>query len=275
MSLALCLGACHSSGHADKKDSTLLDSISAGHRLDSMALRDPSVDGNDSINLVNLKAKFEDAPIPFAGLWVSEDYVNGVLRGKSLRESQDSGVNCIVIPARTLQHTIWIYGFHEGGGGIVFVKKGADYFTYSLYNGQRVDTLQTLTGGRLRIGHSNYIQVGEKDSTQYDMGVLEQLVFAGRYLRSAAGDTAIFEKNGKIEGLDSLGWYEPEVDYIGEPTSVDHIRMGRDKKHLNDYAFRIVGDTLMIYTIDCLKIIGDDCVEDTLLRRLYALPKLK
>jgi hypothetical protein len=275
IALALCLGACHSPGQADKKDSTLLTSTSNGHSVDSVNPRDPSVEGNDSINLVNLKAKFEDAPIPFAGLWVSEPYVNGVRQGKPLRELQGSETSCIVIPARTLQHTIWIYGFHEGGGGVVFVKKGDDYFTYTLYNGKCADTLQTLADGRLRIGHSNYIRIGEKDSTVYDMGVLEQLLFAGRYLRSNAGDTAVFSKNGKIEGLDSLGWYEPVIDYIGDPTSVDRIRVGRDKKHLNDYAFRIVGDTLMIYAIDCLQYADKDCVSDTLGRRMYALPKLK
>lgn len=274
-SLTLCLGACHSPGHTDIKDSTLLKASSVGGRQDSTALRDPSAESNDSIDLAKLKAKFEDAPIPFTGLWVSESYVNGIRQGKSLREAQEGKPNCIAIPARTLQETIWIYNFHEGGGGVVFVKKDADYFIYSVYNGKCTDTLQNLADGRLRIGDENYIRVGERDSAEYDMGVLEQALFAGRYLRSNAGDTAVFSKNGKIEGLDSLGWYEPQIDYISDPTSVDHIQLGRDKKHLHDYAFRIVGDTLMIYAIDCLQHADGDCVSDTLGRRLYALPKLK
>jgi len=268
--LALSLGACHSPGHSDKKDSS---SISAGRSRNSATLRDSSVNAGDSVTLIRLKAKFEDAPIPFSGLWVSEDYVNGVRQGKPLRESQGSETRCIVIPARTLQETIWIYGFHEGGSGIVFVKKGADYFTYSLYDGHPVDTLQVLGSDRLRIGRSNFIRVGERDSTQYDIGVLEQLLFAGRYLRSNAGDTAVFTKSGKIEGLDSLGWYEPMIDYVGDPTSVDHIRLGRDKEHLNDYAFRFAGDSLMIYSIHCLQQADGDCVSDTLGARMYILKK--
>lgn len=274
ISLALCLGACQSSGHSDKKDSTLVKSIFTGHPSDSAILHDSSIDASDSIILIRLKAKFEDAPIPFSGLWVSEHYVNGVRQGKLLSELQDTGTRCIVIPARTLQETIWIYGFHEGSGGVVFVKKGADYFIYSLYDGHPVDTLQVLGGDRLRIGRSNYIRVGERDSTQYDLGVLEQLLFAGRYLRSNAGDTAVFTKSGKIEGLDSLGWYEPVIDYVGDPTSVDHIRLGRDKEHLNDYGFRFAGDTMMIYSIDCLQQAGGDCVSDTLGTRMYILKKL-
>jgi len=272
--LALCLGACQSFGHSDKKDSTSVKSISAGHSQDSALLRDSSIDAGDSITLLRLKAKFEDAPIPFTGLWVSEHYVNGVRQGKPLRELQGGETRCIVIPARTLQETIWIYGFHEGGGGVVFVKKGPDYFTYSLYDGHPVDTLEVLGGDRLRIGRSNYIRVGERDSTQYDLGVLEQLLFAGRYLRSNAGDTAVFSKNGKIEGLDSLSWYEPVIDYTGDPTSVDHIRLGRDKEHLNDYGFRFVGDTMMVYSIHCLQQADGDCVSDTLGRRMYVLQKL-
>jgi len=155
----------------------------------------------------------------------------------------------------------------------VFVKKGADYFTYSLYDGHPVDTLQVLGSDRLRIGRSNFIRVGERDCTQYDLGVLEQLLFAGRYLRSNAGDTAVFTKSGKIEGLDSLGWYEPMIDYVGDPTSVDHIRLGRDKEHLNDYAFRFAGDSLMIYSIHCLQQADGDCVSDTLGARMYILKK--
>ncbi|HEY8968765.1 MAG TPA: hypothetical protein VIM64_06725 [Puia sp.] len=224
--------------------------------------------------MIRLKAKFEDAPIPFSGLWVSEHYVNGVRQGLPLRELQGGETRCIVIPARTFQETMWIYGFHEGSASVVFVKKGADYFTYSLYDGHPVDTLRALADGRLRIGQSNYIRVGERDSTQYDLGVLEKLLFAGRYLRTNVGDTAVFSKNGKIEGLDSLGWYEPVVDYVGDPTSVDHIRLGRTKDRLNDYAFRFAGDTLMIYSIHCLQQADGDCVSDTLGDRMYVLKKL-
>ena len=57
--------------------------------------------------------------IPFNGLWVNEHYVNEIRQGKPLRESQDTGTRCIVIPTRTLQVTRCIYGFHEGGEGMV------------------------------------------------------------------------------------------------------------------------------------------------------------
>jgi len=156
MAFALCLGACHSSGHPDKKDSTSSIVNSASHPSDPANLSEPSGDGNDSVNLAKLKAKFEDAPNPFKGLWVSEPYVNGIRRRKPVHELQDSEMRCIVTPARTLQATMWIYGFHEGSGGVVFVKNGSDYFTYSLYNGRCADTLQSLGDDRLRIGRQLY-----------------------------------------------------------------------------------------------------------------------
>jgi hypothetical protein len=119
------------------------------------------------------------------------------------------------------------------------------------------------------------IRLGQKDTSLSDLGVLEQLLFTGRYRRQDAAETAIFENNGRIQGLDSLGWYEPVIDYADFPTNIDHIRLGKDKEHLNDYGLRVVGDTIMIYSIDCLNHTDGDCVLDTLGHQMYALLKLK
>ena len=94
-------------------------------KSDISHLSDSAINTSDSIALSKLKARFADAPIPFNGLWVNEHYVNEIRQGKPLRESQDTGTRCIVIPTRTLQVTRCIYGFHEGGEGMVLVKKGS------------------------------------------------------------------------------------------------------------------------------------------------------
>lgn len=277
ISFALCFGACQFSSHSDNKDkdSTSLQENSARHPLDPTATpSDSEINASDSVALLKLRESFTDAPIPFEGLWVNEHYVNEIRQGKTLRQSQDT-MRCIVIPGRTLQMTRWIYGFHEGGEGMVLVKKGSGYFTYSLYSGLCVDTLWVPVDERLRIGRDYYIRVGEEVSTSPDLGVLEQLLFAGRYLRLNAAVAVVFAKNGKVEGLDSLGFYEPVIDYVGYPTNVDHIKLGRDKEHLNDYGFRFIGDTMMIYLIDCLQHAGGECVFDTFGHRTYVLPKIK
>jgi hypothetical protein len=278
MSIIICGLACHFPAHADRndKDSALLKGDSAGHRSASTAvLSDSSVDVIDSIVLHKLKLRFSDSPIPFEGLWVNERYVNDIRHRKPLREAQDTETRCIVIPGRTLQVTSWIYGFHEGGEGMVVVRKDYGYFTYALYRRQFADTLEAMADGRLRIGRKYFIHLGENDSTLSDLGVLEQLLFRGHYSRPDVAGTAVFENNGKIEGLDSLGWYEPVSDYADFPTNIDHIRLGSDKQHLKDYGLRFVGDTMMIYSIDCLKHADGDCVLDTLGHQLYALQKLK
>jgi len=227
--------------------------------------------------LSNLKARFADTTIPFKGLWVNEHYVNAIRQGKPIRESQDTETSCINIPDRTLQGTSFIFGFHEGGEGLVVVKNGSDYLTYALHDGHCVDTLRSLTDGRLQIGRENYVRIGEADTTLYDLGVLEQLLFAGEYRRLDAAGTVVFKKNGKIDGLDSLGWYDPAIDYAdwGYETKLDHIRLGADREHLHDYGFRFVGNTLEIYTIDCLKPDGKDCVLDTLGRKIYSFQKVE
>jgi hypothetical protein len=140
-----------------------------------------------------------------------------------------------------------------------------------------VDTLHVVAGEKLKLGRDYYVRVGEEDSTLPDLGVLEQLLFAGKYKRPNAAATVSFEKSGKIDGLDSLSWYEPAIDYTawGYETKLDHIRLGADREHLHDYGFHFVGNTLEIYTIDCLKQAGSDCVLDTLGRQMYALQKVE
>ncbi len=173
ISIAFCFVACQLPGHSDKKDkdSTSLKVNTPGHPLDSTTtLSDSAINASDSIALSKLKARFADAPIPFKGLWVNEHYFNEIRQGKPLRESQDTETRCIAIPARTLQVTRCIYGFHEGGEGMVLVKKGSGYFTYSLYSGLCVDTLWPLEDERMRIGRDFYIRLGEEDSTSSDLG---------------------------------------------------------------------------------------------------------
>jgi hypothetical protein len=246
--------------------------------LDSTAATKDLVNGNeDSIVLKRLKARFADTTIPFQGVWVNEHYVNDIRQGKPIRKSQDTATRCIVIPKRTLQQTNIIFGFHDGGESLVVVSNASGFFTYALYDGHCVDTIRSLGGGRLKIGRENYVRIGEKDSTSSDLGVLEELLFAGEYRRPDAAGTVVFKKNGEIDGLDSLGWYDPAIDYAdwGYETKLDHISLGSDRKHLHDYGFRFAGDTLMIYRIDCLKKEGEDCVLDTLGQRMYALQKVK
>jgi hypothetical protein len=275
--IAVHVGGCRFPGHADKKDkdSASLRMDSSGNRSDLTAPL-PNATSNDgkSITLSQLKAKFLEASIPFEGVWVSEHYVNEVRQGKSLREAQDTETRCIVIPARTLQVTRWIYGFHEGGEDLVIVQRDSGYFMIALYDGRCVDTLKTVADGRLKMGRDYYVRVGEVDSSLSDLGVLEQLLFAGSYRRSDTRGMVLFRKDGKIEGLDSLGWFVPEIDYVGEPTSVDHIRLGRDKRGLKDYGLSFAGDTMRIYSVDCLQQSEGECALDTLGRELYTLKKL-
>jgi hypothetical protein len=277
--LILFIGACHSSAHSDNQDtsSEFSTADSVGHpAAAAAAAKNPGTGSEDSI-LKSLKARFADTTIPFEGMWVNEHYVNEIRQGTPVRKSQDTATRCIVFPKRTLQDMNIIFGFHEGGEELVVVKNGPAYFFYALHDGQCVDTIRSLSDGRLKIGQQNYIRVGEEDSNSADMGVLKHLLFAGEYKRADGAGTVAFKKDGKIEGLDSLGWYDPVIDYAdwGYETQLDHIRLGADRQHLHDYGFRFAGKTLELYTIDCLQQAENDCVLDTLGRRMYALQKVE
>ncbi|HET6256441.1 MAG TPA: hypothetical protein VFE32_20365 [Puia sp.] len=142
MSFILCTGACQQLGRAGKedKDSASLKMDSGGHRKDpAPESTDPSNSSQDSIELSKLKTRFSDTSIPFECLWVNEHYVNEIKGGKPIRECQDTETKCVVVPWRTLQVTSIIFGFHEGGQSLAFVKKGPEYFAHALYDGHCVD----------------------------------------------------------------------------------------------------------------------------------------
>lgn len=278
ISILVCLGACRFSTQSGEKnkDTTSLKMDSGKNLSDSMVTASKSASyDDDSTGLRKLEAKFAEIPVPFEGVWVNEYYINEIRQRRPLHKSADTQARCIVIPGRTLQVTRWIFGMHDGGAGLVLVKNDSNYFTYWLYNGLLGDTVKVLADDRLKIGREFYILVGKEDTMSSDLGILEQLLFAGRYERLDTSGTAIFERNGKIEGLDSFGWYDPVADYADFLTNVDHIRLGRNKGHLHDYGLRFVGDTMMIYSIDCLKHDDGDCLLDTLGRQMYSLHKLK
>ncbi len=67
-----------------------------------------------------------DTLVSFAGSWLSQDYFNSIKKFKSPREAQDDS-EFIIIPKRTLQGTIMIYNFHEGGAFLKVVKNNENY----------------------------------------------------------------------------------------------------------------------------------------------------
>ncbi|HEY1166285.1 MAG TPA: hypothetical protein VGE90_13995, partial [Chitinophaga sp.] len=112
-------------------------------------------------------------------------------------------------------------------------------------------------------------------TTLTDLGILEELLFSGRYEREREKEV-IFTADGRIQGLDSFTRYAPVIDYtVGSLSEFDLVNMGSGKG--KDYGYRFKGDTLQIFRITCASPGGDGNFCDSLAAgpTLYKLVRKK
>ena len=113
----------------------------------------------------------EDTVLPFAGVWVNEIYLDSIRKNHSPRLSQGVMESCIILPARTLQVTRMIAGFHDGGPAWVVVKRGAYYQFYDEAREIARDSIEPLPANRLRIGHQHFGRLNQPDPNKADLGI--------------------------------------------------------------------------------------------------------
>jgi hypothetical protein len=217
-----------------------------------------------------------DTALSFAGVWVNEIYFDSIRNNRSPRLDQGIGKSCIIIPDRTLKETRMVWGFHDGGGSIVVVKDETRYQFYDPELKLPSDTIEPLLNSRLRIGDQYFRRLNHPDTSKNDWGILEEVLFSGRY-QNEDGKEAVFGRNGHITGLGSASYYEPEIDYSDRADrQIDRIRLGQSHEKLKEYAFRFDEDTLLIYTIDCLRYNADehDCDSSKLGELKWKLRKM-
>jgi hypothetical protein len=194
-----------------------------------------------------------DTVLSFAGVWVNEIYFDSIRNNHSPRLDQGIGKSCIIIPDSTLKATNMVAGFHDGGGTMVVVRDGNRYLFYDPELKLPFDTIEPLSPTRLRIGDQYFRPLNHPDTGKNDWGILEEILFSGRYQKED-GEEVLFGTNGHITGLDIVSYYEPEIDYADRTDrQIDRIRLGQSHKKLDEYGFRFDKDTLLIYTIDCLR----------------------
>jgi hypothetical protein len=193
-----------------------------------------------------------DTAVSFAGIWVNESYVDKVRKTRSPRQSQGvTEESCIIIPPRTLQVTRMIDGFHEGEEDIVVVK---DYGQYKLYNAdlsKQQREIDILSPGRIRIGDQYFTRLAHQDTTMLNWGILEELLFSGRY-ETENKQEVIFSEDGRVQGLDNFTRYTPVIDYTtNPPAAFDQLQLGTGGARAADFGFRFAGDTLQIFRVRC------------------------
>jgi hypothetical protein len=214
-----------------------------------------------------------DTALSFSGIWVNEEYIHKIKVNRSPRLSQEVEKSCIVIPPRTLEATNMIFSFHEGGPDMVIMKDKDNYLLFDRESKKYRDTITIISPTRIRIGDQFFSRLKHTDTTRANLGILEEILFAGHY-RSVNGSKVVFLEDGSVKGLDSFKVYFPEIDY--DVDDFDGVQLGQSMKELQKYGFRFNKDTLRIYKTRCFSYDSSShaCEKEVLGDQVYELTKL-
>lgn len=193
-----------------------------------------------------------DTTISFSGYWLSEDYYNSIQQFSSPQKAQDGSL-FIDIPDKTLQQTIMIYNFHEGGTFLKILKHGNKYEVWEVQDDsltQRLNTIDIISTTKIKLGEKTFVKINPV-KTQNTVQILEEILFKGIYTNKD-GKTIVFKPNGQLVGFDNFNYYNPIIDYIGEGMQVDQVGLGSSQKDIKWYGFKFNQDTLELYKLDCL-----------------------
>lgn len=229
--------------------------------------------GKDSLRQTSSGYKTLDTEVPFAGVWVNEDYIEKIKRSQSPVRSQHVMQSCIVIPGRTLQTTRMIAGFHEGGPDVAVGKDGDQYY---LFSSTSADSIQVISPERIKIKDHYFNKLVHGDSTRGNWGILEEILFKGQY-QLENGKTVTFKEDGTVTGLDDFTTYIAVIDYTGTetPSDVSLIQLGKPDEQSEEYGYRFAKDTLYIHKTQ-LKLDNDHKYDHVVFaEQVYKLIKLK
>ena len=228
--------------------------------LFSCSSNDRQQDGETSISADFKKL---DTTVSFSGCWLSEDYYNSIREFNSPKKAQD-GSQFMVVPDRTLQQTIMIYNFHEGGPFLKILKHGDNYEIWEVQDDsltQQLYTIEVISETEIKLGDKIFVKINPLKN-QDTQQILEEILFKGQYTNSD-GKTIEFKSNGQLIGLDNFKFYDPIIDYFDAGMQVDQVGLGSSQKDLGWYGFKFNKDTLELYTLNCLTFDSTDnrCVE--------------
>lgn len=221
--------------------------------------------------------KTNSVPVPFAGSWISEDYLNQIRDQQSPRKAQEGSEECFIqLPENTLRPTTMVINFHEGLSELVTVSnngafelwdKQGDSLSSPLYK------IQPLSADSIMIDDKLFIRINPETSNN-DPRILEEILFKGTYSTKKA-ERVEFKSNGEVTGLGKYKYYEPVIDYFDAGLQVDQVGLGETADKLEYFGFKFKKDKLELYKLKCdaYDDIEKRCVEVSFGEKLYDLQK--
>lgn len=216
-------------------------------------------------------------PIPFAGSWISADYLKSLLEHQSPKVAQEGSQECYFeIPSETLTPTTMIYNFHEGISELIPVLRGGMLELWEKSNdtlSKAVYVINPKSPDTLLLGIKKFVKLNTV-SRDGQPAILEELLFKGTYTSKKTGDVA-FKANGEVTGLGKYKYYKPVIDYFDAGLQVDQIGFGETEDQWEYFGFKMIGDKLELYTLKCKAYdsTGKDCVFVGYGDEVYSLKK--
>lgn len=210
-----------------------------------------------------------DTALGFSGLWVNETYVNEIRKSKSPSGATIPENSCLIVPAKTLQHTALIYGFHEGEDAAV-VKNGDRYELWDFALTKKLRDMELVDKNKLRMGKDVFVKLrsGDVSSEANPYNIVDLVLFTGKF-RDGQGNIIEFSNSGKVTGIPGVTYYEAMLDYATSEAFFDQVSLGASAKSLKDYAFRFRQDTLDLFDLTCKKYGKDSICEEQGAGRLF------
>lgn len=197
----------------------------------------------------------ETAPqtaIEISGQWISEEYFESIKNTKSPKKVQ-TGSEYMSIPEHSGEPITILINFHERIDSLVILRRSNTYEIWQVERNtitHRVRRIKILANDKISVDGKNFYKIDpvRKNGTPL---VLEELLFQGRYI-SKNGTIVEFTKERNVSGLDDVEYYEPMVDYFDAGRQIDQVGLRRAGKEIEWFGFRFNGDTLNIYSLNCI-----------------------
>lgn len=233
--------------------------------------------------------KTQEVVIPFAGYWLSDEYLNCINEFKSPRKANElKGCNFLIIPQKTSEQVTIICDFHEETYFSKISKTKIGFEISWIEQGsisQKLIEVQVISNTQIKIGNKSFTKINPSidkgffhSSIEKRYLILEEILFKGKYL-NANNESVEFKQNGEVHGLRSFQYYSPIIYYFNdEGLQVDQVYLGKSEqdKKIEPYGFKFNTDTLEIYKLNCIAFdsTSNKCGEVAFGKLIYKLFKI-
>ena len=238
-----------------------------------------TTDSTETAETAETEVQFKSlsTSVPYAGSWVSKDYLDIIHKDQSPRKAQETSEEVfITLPANTLKPATMVYNFHEAMDNLVLVNRKGTFELWEKQNDSLVNakyTIEKLADDTLKIGGKTFVKINP-DLSGDQPRILEAILFAGKYTNKK-GEPVEFKPNGEVTGLGKYNFYLPVIDYFDAGLQVDQIGLGVTRDKMDYFSFKFQKEKFDIYTLKCKEVdpVDKRCVDVTFGIKVYELKK--